>query len=168
MMPEVSPVDSEVLPMTVVAAESAAEQRRRLGLRSPKRRQRSPGMSIFWGISGGSLLGAAGFVLLTLYQQYDNSVTELERDLKHFNESCAGLVRKDEFSNRTKTQWEALQKLDKSLNEKSERISLLEHEAKVHEQQDRELAREVQRLRERLAAMEGKTSVLAPVSHSEP
>src|SRR5262249_25371338 len=104
----------------------------------------------------------------TLYQQYDNSVTELERDLKHFNESCAGLVRKDDLSNRTKTQWEAIQKLDKALNEKSERISLLEHEAKIHEQQDRELWHEGQRLRGRLAAIEGKTSVLAPVPHAEP
>jgi hypothetical protein len=168
MMPEVSRVDSQVMPVTIVTADSNPEQRRGPGLRSGKRRKRSPGMSIFWGISGGSLLGAAGFVLLTLYQQYDNSVTELERDLKHFNESCAGLVRKEELSNRTKTQWEAIQKLDKTLNEKSERISLLEHEAKFHEQQDRELLREVQRLRERLAAIEGKTSVLAPISHAEP
>lgn len=169
MMSDVTRVGSEVMPVTFVGSEHhSAEERRRLGLRMPKRRKRSPGMSIFWGISGGSLIGAVGFVLLTLYQQYDNSVTELERDLKHFNESCAGLIRKEDFSNRTKSQWEAIQKLDKALSEKSERISVLEHEVKTHIEQDRELAREVQRLRERLAAVEGKQSMMIPASHSEP
>src|SRR5262249_37338239 len=146
-MPDATQVENEVsLPapvLTVVTAEPRSpEERRRAGRWPPRRRKRSAGMSIFWGISGGSLLGATGFVLLTLYQQYDNSVTELQRDLKHFNESCAGLMRKDEFSNRNKTQWEALQKLEKSLNEKSERVTVLEHEVKLREEEGHEMVRE--------------------------
>jgi hypothetical protein len=154
--------------LTVVATSAGVAEERRAGRFRKKGRRRSPGMSIFWGISGASMLGAAGFVLLTLYQQYDNSVTELQRDLKHFNESCAGLMRKDDFTNKTKNQWDMILKLEKELNEKSERIVLLEHQLKSREEDDRELVREVQRLRERVAAVEGRQSALQPGTATHP
>src|SRR5438045_2895195 len=53
------------------------------------------GRSAFiWGISG-TVLSAAGFIAMALFEQYNDSLNELRRDLKHFNETSAELVKKE-------------------------------------------------------------------------
>ena len=77
---------------------------------------------------------------LTLYQQYNDSVVELQdADLKHFNTTCADLVKKDDFNGRSKTFWNRIEKLEKGLSEKSERVVLLEHLLKDNEEERKEL-----------------------------
>ncbi len=125
--------------------------------RGPRRRKKQ-GISWVWGISGGGVLSALGFVALTLYQQYNDSVNELQRDLKHFNTASTELVRKDEFHNRMAPLWGQIQKLEKQLIEKSERLLLVEHELKLSQEDRREQIRELQHLRERLASLEGQQS----------
>jgi len=130
----------------------------------PARKKRSN--SLFWGISGGSILGALGFVALTFYQQYNDSIVELQRDLKHFNTTCADLVKKDDLSHRFKTCWTMVEKLDKTLGEKSERLALMEHLLKNSEDERKEQAHEVQRLRERLAGVEARQSITLSTNSS--
>src|SRR5581483_8167626 len=62
------------------------------GLAKGKRRG-----TLLWGISGGTILSALGFVGLALFEQYNSSLTELRNDLKHFNEISGELVKKDEL-----------------------------------------------------------------------
>lgn len=143
----------------VVTTETVATEVRQAQRRS-KRPKKNRGVSWFWGISGGGILGAVGFVALTLYQQYNDSVVELHRDLKHFNMTCAELVKKDEFANRTRAFWNRMEKLEKAVSDKSERVLLLEHVLKESEEDRKQLNREVQLLRERLAMVEGKQTAL--------
>src|SRR5438034_502428 len=51
-------------------------------------------LAFLWGVSG-SVLSAVGFIGLTLFGQYNDSLNELRRDLKHFNETAADLVKKE-------------------------------------------------------------------------
>jgi len=151
---------------TVITADPAVDMRREV--RRGRRPKKNAGLTLFWGISGGSAIGAVGFVLLTLYQQYDNSVTELQRDVKHFNESCADLVKKEEIKGRFKTFWELMDKQGKELNEKSQRLTLLEHDLTTREEERKQLAIEVQRLRERMARLEGQQAPRSPEHELQP
>lgn len=145
----------------VVTSKTGATDRRPL---EPIRKKRSN--SLFWGISGGSILGAVGFVGLTLYQQYNDSIVELQRDLKHFNTTCADLVKKDDLGHRFKMFWTTVEKLDNNMKEKAERLALMEHLLKNSEDERKEQTRELQRLRERLAAVEARQSMTLPTSVS--
>src|SRR6516165_5262271 len=51
---------------------------------SPQKKNR---LSLFWKISGGTILSVSGFVAMLLFEQYNNSLAELRNDLKHFNET---------------------------------------------------------------------------------
>lgn len=133
------------------------------GASGRRRRPSKQGVSWLWGISGGGVLSALGFVALTLYQQYNDGINELQRDLKHFNTASTELVRKEEFHNRLSPLWGQMQKLEKQLNEKSERLVLLEHQLKTTEEIRKEQTRELQRLRERLAALEGRQNPGVPI-----
>jgi hypothetical protein len=150
---------ASVSQIDIVTAETVATEvpRGPRRLKSPKKQR---GRSWLWGISGGGILGALGFVALTFYQQYNDSVVEMQRDLKHFNTTCAELVKKDEFANRTKVFWGRMEKLEKAVSDKSERLLLLEHLLKENEEERKQLSHEVQRLRERLATVEGKQSAV--------
>jgi septal ring factor EnvC (AmiA/AmiB activator) len=112
-------------------------------------------LTLVWGIAG-SLLSAAGFVVLSLFEQYNDSLNELRRDLKHFNESSADLVKKD-----------SLQKLRDKVKEcmlelRDSSVQRLQLERELHESEAerKELNRELQMLRERLASVEGRQSAL--------
>jgi hypothetical protein len=124
-------------------------------------RPRQGRFSWFWGVSGGSILSVLGFLALTLYQQYNDSLTELRNDLKRFNITCGDLVKKDEMHNRMTHLYTKLKELGDNHADGKSHLMLVEHQLKVSEEERRELMHEVQRLRERLAAVEGRQSVAA-------
>jgi septal ring factor EnvC (AmiA/AmiB activator) len=103
-----------------------------------------------WG-AGSTLLSAAGLLGLALFDQYNGLVSELRADLKHFNESSAELARKEELR-RLRDQ---LKEVARDINVVSADRSRLEQELRASEQARADQAREVQRLRERLAYVEG-------------
>jgi septal ring factor EnvC (AmiA/AmiB activator) len=116
-------------------------------------------LALLWAASG-SILSAVGFLAVTLFEMYNDRVNELERDLKHFNESCATLVKKDD-----------LQRLRDHLRERNQQFQTaetartqLEREWQAGQVQLHEMTNEVQRLRERLAAVEGRLSATPTAS----
>ena len=116
-----------------------------------KRRQ----LTLILGI-GGSILSALGFVAVSLFEQYNESVNELRRDLKHFNEASADLVKKESFQKLR----DRLKDVMLELRDSSVLRLQLEHELRESEAARKELNRELQLVRERLASIEGRQSAL--------
>jgi hypothetical protein len=123
--------------------------------------QKKNRLSLFWKISGGTILSVIGFVAMLLFEQYNNSLAELRNDLKHFNETSAEFVKKDSQRRFMERMRECFQEMEASKAARTD----LERELRASEHSREELAHEVQHLRERLANVEGRqaaTVILAP------
>jgi hypothetical protein len=132
------------------------------GLPAPRKEKR---FSWWWGLSGGTILSAVGFVALALFEQYNDGLTELRNDLKHFNETSADLVKKEELRNRMdhiRSGMKELQAANLANAAREARFTHLEQQLKACTEEKAEMAREVQRLRERLANVEGRQAA-API-----
>jgi heme exporter protein D len=134
--------------------------------------------SVFWRAFGATLLSIAALVVITLCQHFSSSLTELRSDLGHLNqelrkdmarlsESHGHLVQKEEFSTRIMSVWNSI----KELQMLSSTVAALKEKALVrdeqlrHQEERRELVRDLQRLRERLATLEGRQEA-APAGKS--
>ena len=95
-----------------------------------------------WGI-GGSLLSVLGFLGLTLFEQYNNSINELQRDLKHFNEVSSEFVKKDHF----KHVFERLTDYTKELQQSAAARTRLEKELEACQTERHEALHELQLMR---------------------
>jgi septal ring factor EnvC (AmiA/AmiB activator) len=116
--------------------------------------------ALFWSM-GGTLLSAVGFVALALFEQYNGMLTELRNDLKHFNETSSDYVKKDSIQRLREHVLECI----KDLNVVTAARTQTEQELRASERAREEMAREVQRMRERLAYLEGRHSAV-PNSNS--
>src|SRR5579871_4092035 len=132
-------------------------------------------LPVFWRVFGATLLSIAALVVITLCQHFTSSLNELRSDLSHLNEDLrkdmarlnegqAHLVQKDEFSTRITSVWNSIKELQAlgatvaALKEKT-----LVREEQLRQQDERqELVRELQRLRERLALLEGRQGAAPP------
>jgi hypothetical protein len=119
----------------------------------PKKKGR---LAFVWGISG-TAFSALGFVVLTFYQQYNDSLNELRRDLNHFHEVSAELVKKESLRKCREKLMECL----KELRDSAVMREQVERELRASEEQRKEMARDLQRVRERLASVEGRQSALS-------
>jgi hypothetical protein len=132
------------------------------GAATPRKEKR---LSLWWGISGGTILSAVGFVALALFEQYNDGLTELRNDLKHFNESSGDLVKKEEWRNRMtiiKSAFKDLQAANLAGVAREARVGQVEQQLKAYAEERKEMACEMQRLRERLATVEGRQAA-API-----
>ncbi len=137
---------------------------------------------IIWRIFGGTLLSIVALVAITIYQQFSAALSELKTDIGRLNESRVDLVRKheindlrgdlnrfhenrgdlikkDEFNSRVLEVWNGIRELQAANLAQAasrERAALLEQQVKAGEEERKELARELQKLRERLAVVEGR------------
>ncbi len=124
--------------------------------------------ALLWGISGGTVLSAVGFIALALFEQYNEGLTELRNDLKHFNETCGDVVKKSEFQTDMTRVWHGFKELraaNVTAAARDVHVANLEQELRAAEEDRKELMREVQQLRERLANVEGRqaaTPVVVP------
>jgi hypothetical protein len=119
-------------------------------------------LAVLWGISG-SVLSALGFLGITLFQMYNDSLNELRRDLKHFNESSADLVKKDSLQRMR----DLLRDCHKELQAAAVARAQIEHSLQASEKERREMFGEMQHMRERLANVEGRqaaTPILVPMA----
>jgi hypothetical protein len=140
--------------------------------------------TLLWGISGGTLLSIVGFIAMIGYQEYSESLHQLRGDLRNFNQHATDVVKKDELRNRTTALWTVIREMQAAHADdvrKFQAINLAAagHEARLAEasrrvkdleDERREMSREVQQLRERLACVEGRqaaTAVLLPAAHVE-
>jgi hypothetical protein len=118
-------------------------------------------VSLFWRIFGGTLLSIVALVVITVYQQFTSSLTELRTNLNHVIENRAELVRADDFNNRVASMWTTIKQLqdaNATVTALKERSSLQEQCMKEGIQERKDLLNEIQVLRERVAVLEGKQS----------
>jgi hypothetical protein len=116
-------------------------------------------ISLFWRVFGGTLLSIGALVVVTVYQQFSNSLVELRNDMIHLNEARADLIKKDDFNTRLNSVWSSMKDLQTATTAVTglrERTLLLEQQLKEAEAERKELTREVQHLRDRVAAAEGQ------------
>jgi hypothetical protein len=113
---------------------------------------------------GGTILSAAGFVGLALFEQYNSMLSDLRNDLKHFNETSSSFVKKDSFQRFRDQTKERFKETQDALGVKAQ----LEHELKVSEKARADMAQEMQRMRERMAYLEGRQSATPGMQPSSP
>ncbi len=115
-----------------------------------------PRRYLLWGM-GGTILSVIGFIAMLLFEQYNGLVAELRADLKHFYETQSELVRKDALRHFH----ERLREFTKEVEASNIARAQMEHELRASERAREELTRELQRLRERLASVEGRQAATA-------
>jgi septal ring factor EnvC (AmiA/AmiB activator) len=120
--------------------------------------------ALFWGISGGTILSIVGFIAMLLFEQYNDSLTELRNDLKHFNEISGDLVKKE----RLRRCIDHLKKCIEELQQAKAARARVERELQNSENERKELTRELQRLHERVAAVEGRQAATPIIIQSPP
>jgi hypothetical protein len=121
--------------------------------------------ALWWGIAG-TLLSGLGWVCLMLFDQYNAGLAELRNDLKHFHEARAELVKKETMHK----VFDHLKDSFKELQASAAAREALQQQLKDSEKGRRVMAREMQRMRERLAAVEGRqaaTTVAVPPGGGE-
>jgi hypothetical protein len=133
----------------------------------PPAEERTP---FFWRLFGTTLLSIAALVAITLYQQLTGNIHELRNEVKAFSEGLGDLVKKEEFNGRGQAVANSIKELQATnaaaMDLWRERAALLDRQIKAGEedlkQQVKELNRELQRLRERLAVAESRQAGTAP------
>jgi hypothetical protein len=113
--------------------------------------------ALLWGICS-AVLSGLGFVALALFEQYNGMVGEMRNDLKHFNETQSNYVKREHFDKLK----EKLREGFREFHDAKVARTQLEQELKVSEKARADMAQEMQRLRERLAYVEGRQIVVTP------
>jgi chromosome segregation ATPase len=108
---------------------------------------------LLWGV-GGTVLSALGFVALALFEQYNGMLSELRNDLKHFNETSSDYVKKETLHKMREQVVECYKELHASIAARTQ----AEQELRSSEKARTEMASELQRMRERLAFLEGRVT----------
>ena len=116
-------------------------------------------ISVFWRVFGGTLVSLAGLVVITVYQGLNGSIHDLRAEISRLNEGRSELIKKDEFNSRLSSAWTAIrehQSVGGAVSALKERAEGLEKQLKAAEDERKELTRELHRLRERQAVLEGR------------
>jgi hypothetical protein len=104
---------------------------------------------------GGTLLSGLGFIGLALFEQYNSMLAEFRNDLKHFNETSSEFVKKESLQRLRDQVKGRFKEVEESNAERAQLVTELRASEKARE----EMARELQRVRERLAFLEGRQMV---------
>lgn len=131
--------------------------------------------SAFWHFFGTTLLSISALIAITLYQQLSNGLNEVRSEVKSISETSSDLVKKEEFTNRSLRLSNSLKELQANnaaaMDLWRERAALLDRQLQAsqneHKQQTKELTRELQRLRERLAVVESRQAAPPPAAGSD-
>ncbi len=126
---------------------------------------------LFWRIFGGTLLSIAALIVVTLYQQFTSSMNEMRNDIVRLHEGQGDVVKKEEFNSRLTTLWTGLSDAKAA----GAGVAALRDKETLHDQQikqsddDRkELLRELQQLRERVARLEAQQASAKPAKVTTP
>ncbi len=133
---------------------------------SSEKKEKKDEVPAFWRICGAALVSVTAMVAVTLYIQLSNQLGTLRAELNALRGQNHDLVRKDDYNSRNLAIAATIKEVQAS---NSAALELWKERALVQERlmksvQDeykqtvRELEREVQKLRERLAVLENKES----------
>jgi hypothetical protein len=117
-------------------------------------------ISLFWRVFGGTLLSIAALVIMTVYQQFSSSLNELRNNMNHIHETHVDLLKKEEFNARSTTIWNALNQVKDEAPAQKTRLTELEVLVQTLQQERNELSRQVQAMREKMAAIEARQGVV--------
>jgi hypothetical protein len=123
----------------------------------PSRRRRA----FIWGAVS-TALSAAGLIAFALFEQYNSAVSELRSDLKRFNETSAEYAKRDQLTRFR----EHLIQMARDMAELKASRATLEQELRASERCREEQVKELNRVREKLAYLEGLAvgkTVTAPI-----
>lgn len=73
-------------------------------------------LSIFWRVFGGTLLSICALIAITIFNTFNNNLTELRSELMRINEARGEFIKKDEFNSRTTASYERIQQLQTQNN----------------------------------------------------
>ena len=121
--------------------------------------------ALWWGLAG-TLLSGLGWIALMLFEQYNAGLAELRNDLKNFHEARADLVKKESLHKL----YERFQDFIREMQASTTAREMLERQLHQSERSRRVMARDLQRIRERLASVEGRqaaTTVAVPLGAGE-
>jgi septal ring factor EnvC (AmiA/AmiB activator) len=113
-------------------------------------------VSVFWRVFGGTLLSIAALVVLTVYQQVSSGLADLRTNVNHLHETSADLLKKEEFNARATTIWTTINQFKDEAPAQKTRLTQLEVEVRALQEERKELINQIQALRERMAALEGR------------
>lgn len=111
--------------------------------------------ALWWGLAG-TLLSGLGWIALMLFEQYNAGLAELRNDLKNFHEARADLVKKESL----RKLYERFQDFIKEMQASTTAREALERQLRESERSRRVMARDLQRIRERLASVEGRQAAM--------
>ena len=120
---------------------------------------------IFWRVFGGTVLSIAALACMTVYQQFNNGINDLRKELNAERETRADLVKKDEVSNRLSQVWTGIKDASAANTEITaikERCAILQEQLKAADNDRKAQCSELQLLRERLSRLEGQIAPKAP------
>jgi hypothetical protein len=124
-------------------------------------------ISLFWRVFGGTLLSIAALVVVTLYQQFTGSINELRGDIERLNEARGDLIKKDEFNSRLTSLWGGLNDakgIEANVAAVREKQTHQDQHVQQIEDERKDLLRQVQQLRERVAKLEGSQGGVKPAA----
>jgi hypothetical protein len=107
-------------------------------------------ISVFWRVFGGTLLSIAALVAITLYNNFNSTVTDLRKDLNNQIETRVDLIKKDEFNSRLTLVWNALKEMQAgsgAVTALTERSKSLEQQLKTGEDDRKDLHRQLEEQR---------------------
>ncbi len=133
---------------------------------------------VFWRVLGGTVLSITSLIVMTAYQSLSGGIADLRTDLVHLDtemrkefgrmgESQGELVPKEAFESRVQMIWTSVRELQgdrKELTALKERCQGLAGTLKSGEEQRRQIAGDVQTLREQQAAGEERRALVKELS----
>lgn len=139
-------------PSTLIAAEAL-----RVSAPVEAQAKNEDKIPAYWRIFGGTTLSIAALVCITVYQQFNNGINDLRKEVNGQHEARADLVKKDELNNRLTPMWTGIKEghaAAAEINGLKERCAMLLEQLKNAEQERKLLAGEVQQMRDRLVRLE--------------
>jgi polyhydroxyalkanoate synthesis regulator phasin len=115
-------------------------------------------VSLVWRIFGGSIISVCALVVIQAYQVLNAGLIELRSDQSRMRELATDFVKKGDMSDRTNQLWTRVQELHNvaaQVTVATNKLALVEQQLTAAETERKELAKELNALRERLAKLEG-------------
>jgi len=136
---------------TLLAMETLRNAGSSRGAEASKGEER---MSVFWRVFGGTLLSIGALIVITICNQFNSALTDLRKEMNQLYEARADLLRKEEFSNRMNSVWNAIKDLQSmnhtlpTLNEKAKTLDQsIERQSRNAEEDRKEFARKLEEQR---------------------
>lgn len=117
-------------------------------------------ISLFWRVFGGTILSITALIVINAYQSLGSNIHEVRGDLNRLRETAGDFIKKDDYNARHTTLWTSIreaQNLSAPVTALTSKIAALEQQVAAGEAERRELIRELQAFRERLAKLEGRS-----------